>query len=876
MAREKKYAKGRLDKYYHMAKEQGYRARSAFKLIQLNKKYGFLEKAKVLVDLLQVAAKHMPKPSIIIGLDLAPIKPIPGVITHVEDITTSKCRQTIKSELKTWKVDVFLHDGAPNVGTSWLQDAFTQSELTLSALKLATEFLMPNGTFVTKVFRSKDYNKLIWVFQQLFNKVEATKPASSRNVSAEIFVVCREYKAPKKIDPRLLDPKWAFKEIDDTKDEEEEDEKAIKEKQGAILNTLFHPEKRRRFRDGYEDGDYTLHTVSSVSSFIHSIDFLGIMARSNELHFEDDEVSKTILASPLTTDDIKEFLKDLKVLGKKEFRQLIKWRESIRAVLGLETRASVRAKKADAAKAAAEAAAQAEEDEDIEEKMLREREQQEQRERRTKKKQRERKAKLLLKLQLGMATPTDIGVDANKDVELMPEFEVGDTSDPKRAAKAVRAAEAAAARSDDEDAEDADGDEDDNDAALDSDEERERHLSRLEKEMDHMYEEFQARLAERNPSAKARKKREGLRAEFDEWYGVEYEKKAGLGDAAEGEVGANSDSDSDSDSDASMHDEDAGVTSRKRRSADADEDEDDEDDDEADAPMSKKARVFFDNPVFSMLKDTKGKPKENGANKPKSAFDDEMQLDSDDDADEHATAESKKKAKKAKKSKQEMLAAFGDDEDGGSKSGGKGDFAVVPVSRDDDDGEADDDFIIDTAQKYTLAQSMISKSGSRDAADDAYNRYAFGDRDGLPAWFLEDEGKHNKPSMPVTKEAAEIIRQRMRALDARPIKKVAEAKFRKQMRAQRRLEKVAKKAEGMNEEEDVPEKSKLEAISKLMSKAKSKKERAKPKLVVAKGANRGAKGRPRGVKGRYKMVDGRMRKDVQAMKRAQQKRKGRR
>ena len=211
----------------------------------------------------------MPLNSLIVGIDLVPIKPIRGVIGITEDITTEKCRQAIKkarhsfhnyqiivifpSVSSRWAqsvnlsicyffmkdftrikyarfitkcssicpqvmpskdalFDVVICDGAPNVGGAWSREAYTQAALILDACKLATEFLAPRGMFITKVFRSSEYHALLYSFQQLFDRVESTKPMASRSTSAEIYVVCKGYKAPAKIDKRLLDPSCLFAE----------------------------------------------------------------------------------------------------------------------------------------------------------------------------------------------------------------------------------------------------------------------------------------------------------------------------------------------------------------------------------------------------------------------------------------------------------------------------------------------------------------------------------------------------------------------------------------------------------------------------------------------------------------------------------------
>ena len=174
----------------------------------------------------------------------------------------------------------------------------------------------------------------------------------------------------------------------------------------------------------------------------------------------------------------------------------------------------------------------------------------------------------------------------------------------------------------------------------------------------------------------------------------------------------------------------------------------------------------------------------------------------------------------------------------------------------------------------TLAQQLASGQKSKhDVVDEAFNKYTFQDREGLPDWFLDDEHKHSKPHRPITAAGAQAIKEKLRALNARPIKKVREARDRKKFKAAQRLEKLRKKSALVADEAGISEKDKAQNIAKLMNKAVKRKPKQQVKLVVARGGNRGISGRPRGVKGRYKIVDPRLKKDSRAQKRLAKKRR---
>ncbi|KXS12833.1 FtsJ-domain-containing protein [Gonapodya prolifera JEL478] len=889
MAKKAKKGKNRLDKFYHLAKEAGYRSRAAFKLIQLNRKYGFLEKAKVLIDLcaapggwLQVAEKYMPQQNaLIVGVDLAPIKPVPRCLTFVEDITTEKCKQTLRRELRDWKADVVLHDGAPNVGTSWTSDAYAQNVLTLSSLKLASQFLRQGGTFVTKIFRSRDYNSLLWAVQQLFTKVEATKPESSRQVSAEIFLVCTGFKpaTSSAIDARLLDPNYVFKDVDDADAGEGNDPDA--EQKGRILNDLIHPEKHRRHRSGYADGDYTLYHPEPVREFILSSDALSVLARASALTFpgaapkpteppSDDAdalptVEELLARAP---QEIRDCCDDLRVLGKKEFRVLLRWREELRKAMQIG-----KYRKKEEKEEGSEAPKDDEERDEakLEEDATAESSQLHRSAARLRKQAMERKRRAIQRMNLGMQAPEDIGLEfGGVDVGAL-EVDFGQGESPP---------------SDDEDNKGAAVSEssDEEESASEDEDGVPRHLGELDEELEAEYDEFLARRRAADVKSvveeRRRKQKEGLEdkpaGKNEEWWGIDDDKRRAAGDES---------SDSDSESD-------VGELQEENEYVDEMEEDVEEHETAPARPLSKKAQKFFSNPIFSALDEVtkdltvkKGTPR--GA---KRRIADTELHDDDAKADVAISdrAQDAKRRKKEKRPKKGRTEQGSDDEDGSSeeKKPSKDDFEIVPQEpeaqvsfsdAEDDDGPS---IKLDTAEALTLAHSLLRPSGRAAAIDATFNRYSFNDPKGsLPSWFSDDERKHNRPTLPVSKEAMEILKQRMKGVNDRTIKKVAEAKARKKLRAAKKVEKLRKEMGKVWEDDDpsATTSSKVTALKKLsrkISKAGVEK-REKPKLVVAKGVNRGVKGRPKGIKGRYKMVDGVMKKEMRAQKRHAKANKGR-
>ncbi|VVC26643.1 tRNA (cytidine(32)/guanosine(34)-2-O)-methyltransferase, Trm7,Ribosomal RNA large subunit [Cinara cedri] len=216
-----KSSKDKRDIYYRLAKEQGWRARSAFKLMQIDEQFNILDGVSRVVDLCaapgswsQVLSKKLYENKSdgerddvkIVAVDLQSMAPLPGVIQLKGDITKESTASEILSQFGEKLVDLVVFDGAPDVTGLHDLDEYIQAQLLLAAMNITTYLLKPKGTFVGKIFRGKDVSILMAQLEIFFDTVTVTKPCSSRNSSIESFVVCCGFQLPDGYTPTMANP----------------------------------------------------------------------------------------------------------------------------------------------------------------------------------------------------------------------------------------------------------------------------------------------------------------------------------------------------------------------------------------------------------------------------------------------------------------------------------------------------------------------------------------------------------------------------------------------------------------------------------------------------------------------------------------------
>lgn len=186
------------DPYVHEAQRLGYRARSAFKLTELDDKLKFIKKGCTVIDLgaapggwSQVALER--GAAKVIGLDLLPIDPLPGVTFLQMDFMNDDAPEALIMLMGSG-ADVVLSDMAPNTMGHKSTDHIRIMALVEAAYEFATQVLKPGGTFVSKIFQGGAQGELLAMMKRDFIAVKHVKPPASRKESAEQYVVATGFR----------------------------------------------------------------------------------------------------------------------------------------------------------------------------------------------------------------------------------------------------------------------------------------------------------------------------------------------------------------------------------------------------------------------------------------------------------------------------------------------------------------------------------------------------------------------------------------------------------------------------------------------------------------------------------------------------------
>lgn len=189
------------DPYVAEAKRQGYRSRAAFKLIQLDEKFKFLSKNKIVVDLgcapggwSQVAVSRLKGTGRLVGLDILPTEPIEGAEFVCQDFTEEGATEKLLALLRGEKADVVLSDMAANTTGHQQTDHLRTIGLVEAAYAFAKTVLARGGIFIAKVFQGGAEGELLADMKKSFSKVSHYKPDASREKSPETYVVAQNFR----------------------------------------------------------------------------------------------------------------------------------------------------------------------------------------------------------------------------------------------------------------------------------------------------------------------------------------------------------------------------------------------------------------------------------------------------------------------------------------------------------------------------------------------------------------------------------------------------------------------------------------------------------------------------------------------------------
>jgi len=192
------YQDNRRDAWRRIARSKGYRTRSAYKLKQIQERFGIIRRGDAVLDVgchpggwTQVAVEEAGEEGLVIGVDLLATSPVDGASIIIGDISEEDTIARIRQTMGERQLNVVVSDISPNLTGRYDTDQTISLELSTLVLDAAMEFIPPGGSFVTKIFQGIGIEGLVTAARDRFSNVQRYSPTASRSASSETYLICQ-------------------------------------------------------------------------------------------------------------------------------------------------------------------------------------------------------------------------------------------------------------------------------------------------------------------------------------------------------------------------------------------------------------------------------------------------------------------------------------------------------------------------------------------------------------------------------------------------------------------------------------------------------------------------------------------------------------